>query len=220
MMRKVVDFILFFLFAYPAGIVIGIRHWLLRIFGTIKVKGWENFPSWTTRVLVVSNHPSLEEPSQLIGMFLPQYLLRPFKYGPKTLADKENYYDHWKYRLVRMNLIPVDRSLLGGDPASLSVAARVLEKNGIVIMYPEGGRTFKGNSHLGIGMKKIRPLKKGFAYLASQTGALVVPIWVEGSIKSSMTIVIGKPQSFRGEPCEKIVEKIEKTLLALGLSAS
>ncbi|HEY5037928.1 MAG TPA: lysophospholipid acyltransferase family protein [bacterium] len=213
-MERIRSVVVFFLFTYPVGLVIGIGFWLLRLVGVLKVKGWGNFPHWRQRVLVVSNHPSLVEPILLTGLFFHQYVLRPFKYGPWTLADRRNYYD--RYPILRSKLIPVDRTR-AGDPGSLVAAKQVLESGGNLIVFPEGGRTFKGTSFLeSRSGRKMRPLKEGFAFLAVETNAVLLPLWFEGSFRSGMRIAIGEAMIFTGgTPRNEVVEITERILLEL-----
>lgn len=214
-MEKLTNFIVFFLFTYPAGVLIGIAFWLLRLFGVLKVKGWRNFPHWHKRVIVISNHPSLVEPILLVGLFFHQYLFRPLIYGPWTFADKKNYYN--KYPLLRPRLIPVNRTGKNGNLESLLVAKQILKSGGIIIMFPEGGRTFKGTSFLTSARgKKIRPLKEGFAYLALETSAVLLPLWFQGNFWSGMSLTIGEPTAFTsGTPRDEVLERTEKVLLDL-----
>lgn len=215
-MKKFTNFVVFSLFTYPVGVLIGLVFWLLRFFGVLEVKGWQNFPHWRSRVIVTSNHPSLVEPILLVGLFFHQYIFRPFKYGPWTLADKKNYYD--KYPLLQPRLIPVDRRERKGDSKSLLTAKHILKAGGNLIMFPEGGRTAKGHSFLmSKGGKQIRtPLKKGFVSLATEPGAVLLPVWFEYNRWYNMRLTIGEPTVFTdGTPRNEVVERTEDILLNL-----
>jgi len=208
--------VVYLLFTYPVGLCIGLAFWLLKILGVLKVKGWENFPHWQERVLVVSNHPSLLEPALLIGLFARQYAVRPLRYGPYTLADKKNYCQKWWSWIVMPRLIAVDRTNEQRESfGSLVVARNVLKAGGSIILFPEGGRTFKGTRFVvSESGKKIRQLKAGFALLTTVPGTLVVPVWVERNNRN-MGITIGIPMTFDNQPKEEIVQKIQSVLLSL-----
>ncbi len=213
-MQAALTTVVFYLFTYPVGIVIGAIFWFLRFIGIVQIKGWEKFPRQRGKVLLVSNHPSLVEPILLIGMFFHQYIFHP-KSGPYTLADRKNYYDNWKFWLMRPRLIPVDRSKTKGDASSLLSAKRAIEQGSNIIMFPEGGRTWKGHPLIRTKQGKfLRPLKTGFAVLAGEPGVVTLPIWVEFGVYECH-INIGKGQKWSGIDREEIVRKTEETLLSL-----
>ncbi len=218
-MKKVVNTVVFLLFTYPAGLCIGVVFEFLWGSGILEVRGWENFPKQKGKILLISNHPSLVEPVLLIGVFFHQYVLRPFKYGPWTLADRKNYYDNWKFFLMRPRLIPVDRTKDKGDVRSLVAAKHILEGGANILIFPEGGRTFKGIHHLvswgGRRLKMIRPLKGGFSVLATGKGVVAVPVWFEFHGWSNMRLTIGKPVCFEGTPREEVVKITQAMLLRL-----
>jgi 1-acyl-sn-glycerol-3-phosphate acyltransferase len=199
----------------------GLVFWILRLMGILRVEGWKNFPKQKGKILLVSNHPSLVEPVLLSGLFFHQYAIRP-KLGPFTLADKRNYYNKWWAYVLRPRLIPVDRAKLTGDAGSLVTATKVIESGANVVVFPEGGRTFKGLSFLisPNGRKKIRPLKSGFALLATMPGVTLVPVWFESDNWISMKMVIGTPMNFKGVPREEVIKKTGNIILELADQAS
>jgi 1-acyl-sn-glycerol-3-phosphate acyltransferase len=85
----IVDLVVFFLIIYPFGILVGLVFWSLVIDGVLEMRGWENFPKQKSRIVVVSNHPSLVEPILMLGLFFHLYWRHPLKYGPSTLADRK-----------------------------------------------------------------------------------------------------------------------------------
>jgi len=219
-MKKVMNATVFFLFTYPAGIVMGVALWFFRFFGILKAKGLENFPKQKGKILLVSNHPWKGEQFLLIGLFFSQYFLQPFRYGPWSMADRKNYYNKPRYVLMRSRLIPVDRTLKNGDLGSLAVAKSVLESGGNLIIFPEGGRTVKkGKEHELIRSKTGKPLRRlkaGFAHLATEvTGVTLLPVWFEFDSWRSMRLTIGKPVHFYGMQRKGVVQRTEKILLEL-----
>jgi len=75
--------------------------------------------------------------------------------------------------LRRLGAIPIDVD--GRDPSAYRAAVELLRAGELVCIFPEGGR--------GAG-KGEEPLKPGFARLALHTGALVVPVVVEGTARA------------------------------------
>ena len=110
----------------------------------------------------------------------------------------------------------------------------ILKSGGVLILFPEGGRTFKGEEFLYSEKgNKIKILKEGVGWLVMKTKPLVVPIWVEGSDEilpnqadklyytlprfwRRMTIKIGEPLRF-GNPSgkEEVTQKLAIALLNL-----
>ena len=232
-MEKIKNTAMFLAFTYPFGILVGLSFWVLRLLGVAKVLGWENFPHWKKGVLVVSNHPSLLEPIILTGLFFHQYLLRPFRFGPWNIPDRKNYYDNPLFYLMRPRLIPITRGDKRDEIRGLKRAKEVLKAGGIMLIFPEGGRTFKGEDFLTspVKGKKIRRFISGFAWLAAKTEATVLPVWVEGTDRVSpnfnqakyafprfwrkTAIVIGQPLRFSGQDYEQITKTVEKAVLDL-----
>ena len=215
-MKRIANDVVFLLFTYPAGLLIGVVFEGLCACGLLEVKGSENFPRQKGRILVVSNHPYKGEQFLLTALFFVQYLLHPFKYGPYTMADLRNYYNSWLWWFLRPRLIPVDRTKRDGDPQSLWVARRIIESGANIITFPEGGRTGKGPARLVSRRgKEIRPLKGGFSFLATGAGVVTVLVWVEFSSWRSMKLTIGEPVKFEGMAREEVVQRTQEMLLEL-----
>ena len=179
---------------YPAGLKIAFDSWDLEEKGVLIINGWENFPRWTPRILVVSNHQTMMDQFFLIPLFAYQYFFRPFKYGPWTMADRKNFYDNPRFRRVRSRIIPVRRDRV--DVASLKMAVDALERGESVIVFPEGGRTRsapEGTNLLRSEVfgKEMRPLKSGFVCLAQIPGVVVLPIWTDNTSKSQFEMTAG-----------------------------
>lgn len=231
-MKKIKNAVIFLLFAYPLGIFIGVVFWLSVFLRITKVHGWKNFPSWQGKVLVVSNHPSLLDPIILVGLFFHQFFLRPFKYGPWNMAEQKNY-GGWLFYPARTRLILIERENRRSKARGFIQAKNILNSSGVMIIFPEGGRTSSGGSFL-VSKRgnRIRRFNSGFARIAIETGATVLPVWVEGTdqvlpndIKVSyfrfprfwkkVVIKIGQPLKFRHESSEEIRQTVEKAVLEL-----
>ncbi len=234
-MKKILNSLLFLTTIYSYGILIGIVFQILRFLRTIRLLHWERFPHWQGKLILVSNHPSLLEPFLLPALVFREYFFHPFKYAPRSTPDKKNFYDPWYWFWLRPLSIPVDRSDEQAELKSLFQMKRVLNLGKIIILFAEGSRTFKGENFLySRGGKRIGTLKGGIGWLALKTGALVVPIWVEGTDKvlpnhsdklssrpnfwEKIVIKIGKPLEFQGSPAikrEQVTQIIAYKLLEL-----
>ena len=231
-MKKITDAVVFLLFTYPCGVFIGISFWLSIFLGITKVYGWKNFPSWQVKVLVVSNNPSLLEPIILVGLFFHQFFWRPFKYAPWNMAEKKNY-GNLLFCPARSRLILIERGNKYSEARGLIRAKNILNSGGVMIIFPEGGRTVNGESFLASkGGNRIRRFKSGFARLAVETGATVLPIWVEGTDRvfpngakvsyfrfprfwKKVVIKLGQPLHFKHESLEEIRQTVEAAILEL-----
>lgn len=198
----------FWLGVYPASIIVGVVVLLLRLIGLLRVRG-HGLPRDLKSIMMVSNHPSLWEPIVLIGLFFSEYVFRP-KRVPWSTPDQRNYVDAWYWGFFRERFIPVPRGNPAGTRRARLRIITTLKRGGSVIIFPEGGRTSKGDrfffSRSG---KRLREIKNGVGRIFCQTACTVVPVWVDGGEKvlpigtwfprvwRGMTITIGK--SFRGE---------------------
>jgi len=140
---------------------------------------WMNFP-WAFSPLWLRIKPSLSWARE----FRKEFFLQK-KLIPVSVPDKKNYYDKAYMGLIRGLNIPVKRDGTAKDRMSTVLALReVLNQRGRIILFPEGGRTYKSKEKIqSLKGKEIGRLKGGVALLALQTGAKIVPVWVEGTDK-------------------------------------
>ena len=237
---------------------LGIFICLLEAFGRIRFLYFKRFPIWEEKLIMVSNHPSLLEPVllPLIGfpwmnfpwVFSPVWYRIKFslswltelqkefsvqkKLIPANVPDKQNFYDPPYMRLFQGINVPVDRNGGVHDRISTVLALkRILESGGRVLIFPEGGRTFKtveksrARSTSG---RELGRLKDGAAWLALKTNAIILPIWVEGTDKvlpnnkfpfprlwHRITIKIGTPFWVKRDTREEATLEITQALLEL-----
>ena len=90
--------------------------------------------------------------------------------------------------------IPVDRSV--GDRSALGAAVAVLERGGVVGIFPEGTRSRAGD---------VDEVNQGAAWIALRTGARIVPVAVRGTrvagrsadalprVRTRLDVVFGQP---------------------------
>jgi 1-acyl-sn-glycerol-3-phosphate acyltransferase len=136
---------------------------ILRFFFRVRVEGVENVPD-SGPVILASNHLSFSD-----SIFLPLVLKRRV-----TFVAKAEYFDDpktaWFFRAVGQ--IPIKRE--GGSAAdrALQSAREVLDRGGVLGIYPEGTRSPDGRLYKG---------HTGVARLALQTRAPVVAVAMIGT---------------------------------------
>jgi len=236
--KRIVNELCLLSITIPIAFFLGVGLTFLDKMGRIRILHKERFPFWKRRLIVVSNHPSLLETVIIPILFYPEFCLNPFWYSPYSTPDKRNFYDRWYWFWARPRLIPIDRSNGRSEGRSLRDMKEILDKQGIIVIFGEGGRTFKGKedeflySKYG---KRIRRLTNGLGWLVSRTKAHILPIWVEGTdsillnhpgklfaginLRGKASIRIGNilrlNASRRFGSTKQITNKIEEALLAL-----
>jgi len=183
---------------WSAGLLGGLLLWLLRLTKRLKIQGYHQgkFKPNNKGLIVIYNHPSLWEPSFLPFLLFPSYLFSP-RFAPFSTPDKINYYDKWWFFLFRAVCIPIERGNLKGEVRALNEMKKKLAAGRILILAPEGGRTFKGDEFKVARSKEIelvkdisgtdlsyyqtlRRFKSGIGWLVYNTQANVLPVWAEG----------------------------------------
>lgn len=255
---KLISKVSFLVVSYVIGPILGIFICLLESFGRIKFVYFERFPIWDGRLIIVSNHPSLLEPFILPLMGFPwmnfpwvfstqwtrirlslsffSELQKEFslqrKLIPVNVPDQVNFFDPLYLRLFRGINVSVDRN--GNDHGrirTIMALKDILDNGGRVLLFPEGTRTFKGVKKAGVtttGGKQLGKLKDGAAWLAMNTGAKVLPVWVEGTDRvlpneklpvprlwRRVTIKIGNPFVVQASNREEATTMITQALLHL-----
>ncbi|MEX2540075.1 MAG: lysophospholipid acyltransferase family protein [Actinomycetota bacterium] len=129
----------------------------------VRVEGLENVPS-SGNGIVAANHISF-----LDSFFIPSVVARRMTY-----LAKAEYWDSWKTRwfFELGGQIPIRRQETEKSQAALDAGLRVLNKGGLLGIYPEGTRSPDGVCYRG---------KTGVARMAMLAGAPVVPTGVIGT---------------------------------------
>ncbi len=117
-------------------------------------------------LILASNHISNADPV-VIGAWLTPLLGRRIHWlGKREMFDWPIV--GWMAR--NGGVVPVDRG--GADVEAFRIAQRVLEAGQVLMVFPEGTRSFTG---------ELQQPKDGLAMLALRTGAPIVPIGVSES---------------------------------------
>lgn len=132
---------------------------IVRLLYRVKVYGAENIPR-EGGVLVLSTHQSFFDP-----MLCQGWLRRPFYYVPR-----DTLFTGFLGALIdSFYTIPINQDQPGLQ--SMKAIIDVLKRGHIVCLYPEGSRTFDG---------KIDEIKPGFSLLVRRSGAVIVPMVIDG----------------------------------------
>jgi|SRR3989338_937136 len=165
-----------------------------------KVTGLENLPKEGAAILA-ANHSSYAD-HLIIGAYVATKVNRRFHF----LAKREHFQGLQKLWHIYVGAVPLDRKR--GGKQALKIALNLLNKGKLVIIYPEGTRTFTG---------KLQKAYTGVARLALRSGVPVVPIGLAGTFEimpkgkylpkfKRATMNIGKPMYFN-EFCNKKINK-------------
>src|SRR4030042_5493739 len=184
--------------AWSIGLLGGLFLWLLRITTRVKVQGYSRskLEPRDKGLILIHNHPSLWEPALLPFLFFPWYLFS-LRFVPFSTPDKINYHDKWWFSFFRIVCIPIERGNLKGEVRALKGMKERLAEGKILILAPEGGRSFKGEEFKIVrrgeievvkGLSEIdlkddillRRFKSGIGWLVFNTKAVVLPVWTEG----------------------------------------
>lgn len=160
---------------------------LVALFTRTRVRGRERLDALKGKVIVASNH---------LGRLDAFYGIMLIKRTDIIMVVAEKYRDRPLFRVMveQLNLLWLER--FGADLGTLKEVLRRLERGGILLIAPEGTRSTT---------EALVEGKPGVAYLASKSGAPVVPAAVFGTedrvIKQSfrklrrprIQVVVGEP---------------------------
>ncbi len=153
---------------------IHILSFFARLFYRVKYVGLEHIPA-EGRLIVCSNHKSVID---------PLFLAVPFKRQIRYMAKSELFEDHgWLVSklLFWLGAFPVKRDK--GDARSIRTAADILNREGVVGIFPQGKCVFD--------QTPFHP-KAGAVMLAAKTNAPILPvsIYCDGIIRPFSRITI------------------------------
>lgn len=176
MKRKLVLLIV----AWTAGVAGGCLLLFMVLLKRIKIKGyqWKKFVP-KKGLIVISNHPSLVEPGVLPFLFFPWYLVFS-RFAPISTPDKENYYNKYWFFFLRPVCIPIERNGSRKALAVLEKMEKIVREKRILILFPEAGRTFKGEKFAILNSRRVKKFPAGISRLFQNLDCQILPVWVEG----------------------------------------
>ncbi len=130
----------------------------------IRCEGRENFPP-SGGALVCANHQSNLDPP-LVGMMSN----RRMNYLAKKTLFRHQPLKWW---IEHLDAIPIDREGIG--LGGIKETLRRLKRGEVVLIFPEGQRTFDG---------EMNSLMPGFCTLARRTGVPLVPVGFDGAFQA------------------------------------
>jgi len=157
----------------------------ISLIGKLDMVGMENIPA-TGPAILAPNHRAHVDPPYM-----------------SLVSDRQIYYmakeelfttnDRFGRFLYQLGAFPVRRG--EADRAALRMAVNLLKQGHLVCIFPEGTRSFDDS---------LLVAEKGFALIAKQTGAPIIPIALEGTHRiwpkgtkrihrGKVAITIGKP---------------------------
>jgi len=159
---------------------------LVPILGGITVRGAENIPE-SGPVLLAPNHRAYMDPP-----YLSLVTKRQLHLMAKEELFKIPVFGAW---IKAMGAFPVKRGT--ADRGAIRQAMAELKAGHVLGIFPEGKRSGPGT---------LSPAEKGFALIAKQTGAPIIPIALEGTDRvhpmhskrlhrARVTATIGKPMT-------------------------
>lgn len=154
---------------------------VLRIFFRLEVMGMENLPK--PPFIIAANHASNMD-GFVIGTAVPLKLYRRlFFQGFQTY-----FTGWWLPRLFGRlaHAIPIDPEGFLGD--ALRSSSFILRQEGVLCIFPEGGRSFDG---------RVMPFKKGLGIISLRHNVPVVPALIEGTFGAL-------PRGARWPKCRKV----------------
>jgi 1-acyl-sn-glycerol-3-phosphate acyltransferase len=173
----------------------------------LKIKGKEKIEKGRTYI-VMSNHQSLVDVWALIGK-LPLQLRWTIKSEVKKMPV-------FGYALERMGHIYVGRKKRKDVALTLEVPVQKIRDGASVVIFPEGTRSRDG---------RLQKFHKGGAIIATQSGAPILPITINGSRfvlpKGTLALMPGKIEVIVGDSIDPGVfdEDRKNELMAVVKSA-
>ncbi len=170
----------------------------------IKVLNPEKIPKMKGGFIIASNHQSNLDPPMVAAVVK----------GKFSFMAKEELFRNWFVRFVitKCGAFPVSRG--AGDDAPIRKSVEAVQKNRILVIFPEGTRSKTG---------VIGRVKSGVVLIASEANAPVVPVCIRYDEKKHVTMNIGDvipPEIIKIDPDDrhsmrKSAKVISEALLGL-----
>ena len=171
--------------------------WMSKWCGRVEVRG--TIPSQQRiageGILLIANHPSLVETIALPALLSPWRWDTADTKLPYSVADSRLFGRHSEWLYGHFRCIAVHRHELSSAGKSLKTARtcmQILTKHGMLIVYPEGGRTSKGDQWYQHGPRKVRSCNPTLVKIALRTKATIIPVWIShGDSSKSQSLLRG-----------------------------
>lgn len=169
---------------FQAFCVYIMSYWFFKLVYNIKREGRENIPQ-NSRCIYASNHVSMFDP-----LWVSFAVCRPIAYMAKRELFENEKLNWW---IKRLGAFSVNRQK--PELSTFKTIKDVFKTNWSLGIFPQGG--IKDN-------RKIENLQKGFAIIAKQSRADIVPVSIVGfegytkkPFSQNLKIKIGKPISHK-----------------------
>ena len=150
-------------------------RWLARVLFRVEIQ-FRQADFSSSRLLVVANHESFLD-GLLLGLFLP---IDPVFVVHTGIAN--NFW--FRLLLSQVDYLAVDPT----SPMAMKRVIRLIESGRPVVIFPEGRITQTGS---------LMKVYDGPAFVAAKTGAMVVPVRLDGASRSYFSRLSGKyPKAF------------------------
>jgi len=179
----------------------GLAIIIFKVFFAVKIRGKENVPL-KGGVILASNHLSYFDPI-VLGLLTPRKI---------NFMAKEELFENFLFRLsiTKLGAFPVKRERV--DKTVYQKALDLLKKGELLVLFPEGTRSWKG---------KLGRLQQGTARIALRANVPLVPVIIRGTEKvlprgkkmvrlAKIEARIGKP--LRGKKSKKDVKRAVERL--------
>ena len=184
-----------------------------------RIEGREWVENLERPVIFASNHVSHADTTLLLHALGSQARDRTV-----VAAAADYWYKRpWLGRFVSLWLNTFPFSRTGSPQAVLSSSNQLLKSGWSLLVYPEGTRSVDGT---------LQEFKPGVGFLATETGAPVIPMHVRGShrvmpkgqrlpLPAPVTVRIGRPLApRRGEPSREFTARVEGAVRSLAAGSN
>jgi 1-acyl-sn-glycerol-3-phosphate acyltransferase len=145
---------------------------IMRKYFRVQVEGLENIPK-RGAAIIAPNHSGY---TGFDALLLAHILHRDFKRIPRVLT-------HQFWFLTKTTAIPAQK--LGFTEATFENGVSALEKNNLIIIFPEGE---KGNFKPTTDMYQLQEFRRGFVRMAVSTSAPIVPTLIIGAEETHINL--------------------------------
>jgi len=156
---------------FPSELTRILVRTVLRLCFRVRVNGTENLKTLPSRVVIIVNHVSLLD-GLLVGVFLP--------FRATFVMDKA-WSEKWWVRPVRLftDVLTVN----AGSPRAVAAMISSVKAGHRIVIFPEGRITVTG---------ELSDIQPGAAFVAGRAGAALLPIRIDGAIRSTFSYMKGK----------------------------